>query len=291
MLLGGVGYNSAWRIESTLFGLALHCGAALLFLKESRGPTLAMRALVPLVICSVNFLVLVVNTWWFAAEEKSWAQTGVLFAAGLLLTPTWTLVRKAVFRPLIATGLITTGAATALSLVLIWTSWRLPNRQTWDRATAVLWTLAMACSLIAALYAWKPVPRLRALRIAVTVIIAFTAALISTGIIDDSIWRDEFFGRLTIVFAILSVCGVLVNAILVRLLRPQANSPTSQSPIEIEMRCPKCREELLQPAGASACPHCRTKFEIRVIPVACIRCGYDISNLRQPTCPECGAAY
>ncbi|MBL8746901.1 MAG: hypothetical protein JNK58_11160 [Phycisphaerae bacterium] len=290
MLLGGVGDATAWRVESTLFGLALHCGASLGFFHDLRAKTLAWRAMLPLTICCANFLILLGSTWITNDQEQAWGQTGVLLGVAALLAPAWTLFRKGSHRSLGFLCVLACASAGALTLIEIWTQSFWSYRPTWEKMLGTSWSVAIALALIAALFAWRAQPRLRWLRIVVTILICVGTALIIGGIVENSMWEIEFYRRLTVVFSILSVCGVLINAILARLFRPEAEAG-SRAAIDIEVRCPTCRENVTLPTGRSSCPFCKTRFEMRVVPGACIRCGYDLASLREPTCPECGTVY
>lgn len=289
MLLGGVGDATAWRVESTLFGLALHCAGSLAFLRELRAGTLAWRGIVPLGICAANFLILIVGTWIIDKQEEAWGTTGVLTGSAALLSPAWTLIRKRLHVPLVVAAVSAVAIAAGLTIFEIWAGGFWSYRPTWEKVLGCVWTLAIVVALASTLFAWRSQPRLRWLRVLTTLLITGAAAMIVAGIIDERLWEGEFYRRLTAVLAILSICGVLIHAVLARLLKPEAAA--GRAAIDVEMRCPKCREDLVQPTGLSACPHCGTKFEIRVLPSACLKCGYDLAALREPKCPECGAEY
>lgn len=369
MLLGGVGDATAWRVESTLFALALHCGAALCFLRRRSSAAFSLLPVIGLGVCAGNLCVLLIDTWTYQWDWKGWAQTSILVAGSLLQTPTWTLFRKRVLRAVGATSMVVCASAAGITIADIWLDLRFTviSWSFWNKLQSSLWIGSVALAFICAIYAWRAVPRLKWFRFVVTAFILFAAELIilqtilgrwsyprqppanqffsrfmmsftvlfalalplywlilrrtlatttsrrlqwltaaflflvtiSVSVFADEFlydvsWRlltSEFLDRLSLVFAILAVCGVLINAILTRLLRPEPTAAGARAVVDLELRCPKCREDLTLPSGASACPYCKTKFEIRVLPIACLRCGYDLGSLREPTCPECGAVY
>lgn len=292
LLLGGAGDATTWRIDSTLFGLALHCGIALVFTRGARGSRLSIPATICIALTTLNLTILLAATWVINEHGEAWAQTGVLILAAILLTPARTLFRKRLHPWAVWLGVLTSGATAALTIVDIWLPWQW--QQTWpidDEAVGTAWVIAAAVAFATALYAWRAHPRLRWLRIIVTILIGASAAMITIIIWNMSTHTDEFFGRLTMVVTLLAVCGIGVHATLSFLLRPAAVTTGPRTAIDLELRCPKCREDLTLPTGSSACPHCKTKFEIRVLPTSCLKCGYDLASLRQPTCPECGSVY
>jgi hypothetical protein len=292
LLLGGAGDATTWRVDSTLFALALHCGVALVFTRGARGGKLSVPAFTCIAITALNLLILLTSIWFANNHGEGWIQTGILMLAALLLTPARTLYRKRLNLWAVRLGVLATGAAVALSLARIWVTWNL--RQAWpldDEAIGTAWVVASAVCFATAMHAWRAHPKLRWLRLLVTCLIAASAAMIIIIIWNYTSHSDEFFGRLTMVVTLLAVCGIAVHGTLSFLLRPAVAAAGPRTSIDLELRCPRCREDLTLPAGPSACPHCKTRFDIRVTPSACLRCNYDLSNLPTPTCPECGAVY
>lgn len=61
---------------------------------------------------------------------------------------------------------------------------------------------------------------------------------------------------------------------------------------EAKIECPRCSRAQSIPLGEAGalCVQCKLHIAVEVRAARCGRCGYNLSDLRGPTCPECGAA-
>jgi len=123
---------------------------------------------------------------------------------------------------------------------------------------------------------------------------ALTAALIELYVLHDrKLIRglDEFwFERCTAASGIVTACGALALAVVVRLNRRVDFEPDSGSMTEIVVVCPRCRTRQSLPIGEGTCRACQLRISIRVEEPRCPTCDYLLIGLTSDRCPECGTA-
>lgn len=102
---------------------------------------------------------------------------------------------------------------------------------------------------------------------------------------------DEFLVRVGGAAGFVTACGSLALIILTRMNRPMAGANREyREAREIAVVCPGCRSKQTLPVGASTCPTCHLRFNIRIDEPRCAQCDYLLFMLTGDKCPECGAS-
>ncbi|MBL9148992.1 MAG: zinc ribbon domain-containing protein [Phycisphaerae bacterium] len=112
---------------------------------------------------------------------------------------------------------------------------------------------------------------------------AITLALMTE--VDEDAWTMPFVASLIMLLA----SGLAVAA-LVRWAAVPEFSTGSEALREVTIICPRCRRSHAHPLGASACPTCGLRFELKVEEPRCAGCGQLFAGAATERCPECGLA-
>jgi Zn finger protein HypA/HybF involved in hydrogenase expression len=106
--------------------------------------------------------------------------------------------------------------------------------------------------------------------------------------------EDELLVRLIAAGSIVSVCGLLAITIFLAANR-RALVTTSASVKEIravKVTCPRCATKTDAAAGVggarSRCGGCGLIFVIELAEPRCVKCEYNLLDLKSDRCPECG---
>ena len=122
---------------------------------------------------------------------------------------------------------------------------------------------------------------------------ALLAVLIELMVIDDRFQvvglDDLWLGRCTAASGIVTACGTLALAVLVRINRRVDFEPSYEAITDITIVCPRCRKKQSIRIGDAVCSVCQLRISIRVEEPRCSTCDYLLVGLTSDRCPECGA--
>lgn len=90
--------------------------------------------------------------------------------------------------------------------------------------------------------------------------------------------------------AIVLACGVLAIAVLMAFnKRTLVTTSAYLADIKaVSMVCPRCARKNEAPLGQSRCQGCGLILLVQVAEPRCVKCNYNLLDLRSPVCPECG---
>jgi NhaP-type Na+/H+ or K+/H+ antiporter len=118
------------------------------------------------------------------------------------------------------------------------------------------------------------------------ILIVMLTALIAFLIVFEPF--EDFWARLTGIFAIGVVCGTIAVPVLHRVSAIRTRDDVRTVELELSITCPRCSETQNVRAGRSKCGRCGLKFRIEIEEEHCASCGYPLYKLMSSVCPECG---
>lgn len=101
---------------------------------------------------------------------------------------------------------------------------------------------------------------------------------------------SDLLPRVLAAGAIVLACGVLAIAVLMAFNRRTlvTRSAYLADIKSVHLTCPRCARKGEAPLGQSRCEGCGLIFLVQVAEPRCIKCNYNLLDLRSPVCPECG---
>ncbi len=115
--------------------------------------------------------------------------------------------------------------------------------------------------------------------------INLTTAGFRTGNIEE-----DFAGRLLAASSIISVCGLLAVTIFLAANRRAlaTHTGTIKEIRTVRLTCPRCASKVEAGVGTSRCQGCGLLFLIQLAEPRCVKCEYNLLDLKGDRCPECG---
>jgi hypothetical protein len=302
-----IGLVFGWRVELEVMLTALHyagCAVVLLIaLGLCRGEATRVSgrlAVLAALVCLVLGLPAIwadrlgFGTWDF--QSKLWGTSWLVF---------WTMVLAGMSLYAVTTrttpwrwiGVLAAAAALAMGLYGIWNELREPPM--WF-AQALIVALAIGLANVLNTLKLEGLQRYVALGTIGTVLL--TAVLLSylnfitegfRGRVDE----NELMVRLIAAGSIVSVCGLLAITIFLAANR-RALVTTSAAVKEIravKVTCPRCATKTDVAVGVggvgggrSRCGGCGLIFVLELAEPRCVKCEYNLLDLKADRCPECG---
>lgn len=299
-----IGLAFGWRVELEVFFTAMHyaaCAVVLLVaLGLSRGEATRVSGRLG-IVAALACLVLGVPAIWaerlgfgtWDIQAKLWGTSWLVFwttvLAGMSLYAVTT--RTTPWRWI---GVLAAAAALLMGLYGIWNE--LKDPPVWF-VQALIVALAIGMANVLHTLKLEGVQRYVALGTIGTVLLTATLLsylnFISEGFRRD-ISNDELLVRLIAAGSIVSACGLLAITIFLAANR-RALVTTSASVKEIrsvKVTCPRCATKVDAAAAAggarSRCGGCGLLFVIELAEPRCVKCDYNLLDLKGDRCPECG---
>lgn len=299
-----IGLVFGWRVELEVMLTALHyAGCAVVFLialglcrLEATRVSGRLALLAALVCLMLGLPAIWADRLGFGAwdfQAKLWGTSWLVF---------WTMVLAGMSLYAVTTrttpwrwiGVLAAAAALLMGLYGIWNE--LKDPPVWF-VQALIVALAVGLANVLNTLRLEGVQRYVALATIGTVLL--TAVLMSylnfiTVGFQTDVSDDELLVRLIAAGSIVSVCGLLAITIFLAANR-RALVTTSASVKEIrsvKVTCPRCATKTDAAAGVggarSRCGGCGLIFVIEMAEPRCVKCEYNLLDLKSDRCPECG---
>lgn len=299
-----IGLVFGWRVELEVMLTALHyAGCAVVFLialglcrLEATRVSGRLALLAALVCLMLGLPAIWADRLGFGAwdfQAKLWGTSWLVF---------WTMVLAGMSLYAVTTrttpwrwiGVLAAAAALLMGLYGIWNE--LKDPPVWF-VQALIVALAIGLANVLSTLRLEGVQRYVALATIGTVLL--TAVLMSylnfiTVGFQTDVSDDELLVRLIAAGSIVSVCGLLAITIFLAANR-RALVTTSASVKEIrsvKVTCPRCATKTDAAAGVggarSRCGGCGLIFVIEMAEPRCVKCEYNLLDLKSDRCPECG---
>jgi hypothetical protein len=299
-----IGLVFGWRVELEVMLTALHyagCAVVLLIALglcrvEATRVSGRLAVLAALVCLMLGLPAIWADRLGFGGwdfQAKLWGTSWLVF---------WTMVLAGMSLYAVTTrttpwrwiGVLAAAAALLMGLYGIWHE--LKDPPVWF-VQALIVALAIGLANVLHTLALEGVQRYVALGTIGTVLL--TATLLSylnfsSGGFSRDVSSDELLVRLIAAGSIVSVCGLLAITIFLAANR-RALVTTSASVKEIrsvKVTCPRCATKTDAAAGVggarSRCGGCGLIFVIELAEPRCVKCEYNLLDLKSDRCPECG---
>ena len=295
-----IGLVFGWRVELEMFLTAVHyagCAVVLLIaLGLCKGEATRVSGRLAVVAALVCFVIGLPALWAERLGFGTWDVQSKLWATSWLVF--WTMVLAGMSLYAVTTrttpwrwlGVLASAAALLIGLYGIWNE--LNDPPVWF-VQAVVVALAIGLANVLHTLKLEGVQRYVALGTIGTVLL--TAALMSyLNFITEGFRGDvdvnELVVRLIAAGSIVSVCGLLAITIFLAANR-RALVTTSASVKEIrsvKVTCPRCTTKTDAAVGRSRCGGCGLIFVLELAEPRCVKCEYNLLDLRGDRCPECG---
>lgn len=295
-----IGLVFGWRVELEVFLTAVHyagCAVVLLIaLALSKAEATRVSGRLAVVAALVCFVIGLPALWAERLGFGTWDVQSKLWATSWLVF--WTMVLAGMSLYAVTTratpwrwlGVLASAAALLIGLYGIWNE--LNDPPVWF-VQAVVVSLAIGLANVLHTLKLEGVQRYVALGTIGTVLL--TAALasylnfITEGFRGD-VDENELVVRLIAAGSIVSVCGLLAITIFLAANR-RALVTTSASVKEIrsvKVTCPRCATKTDAAVGRSRCGGCGLIFVLELAEPRCVKCEYNLLDLKGDRCPECG---
>ena len=237
--------------------------------------------------------------FWCAAYQESFSTTrdgGKFFASAMSLF--WAFIAGALSlvgwhrpdaHPWRWAGVLGAGIAAAMVSYSEWI-------QKGDDPTWCVAAFALAYVVAHAIICWRAAltPGQRWVRIAAVAAAAATGITATYGVHGDQhhMMFDDFgdIWRVTAAAGLICVSATLALLVFGRLNKRPAVHLHKAAIDFVALTCPRCEKKLTLPVGGALCDGCKLHINIALASTQCGTCGYDLTNLKAGTCPECGTA-
>jgi hypothetical protein len=299
-----IGLVFGWRVELEVFFTAMHYAAcAVVFLVAlglTRGEATRVSGRLAVVAALACFVIGVPAIWADRLGFGTWDLQAKLWGTSWLIF--WSMVLAGMSLYAVTTrttpwrwfGVFAAAAALAMGLYGIWNE--LKDPPVWF-AQALIVALAIGLANVLNTLKLEGLQRYVALGTIGTVLL--TAALLSylnfitegfRGRVDE----NELLIRLIAAGSIVSACGLLAITIFLAANR-RALVTTSAAVKEIrsvKVTCPRCATKIDAAVGVgggrSRCGGCGLIFVLELAEPRCVKCEYNLLDLKGDRCPECG---
>lgn len=295
-----VGLLFSWRVELEVLATALHyagCAVVLLIaLGLCRGEATKVSGWLAVLAALVCFAIGLPAIWSERLGLGGWELQAKLWGSSWLVF--WTMVLAGLSLYAVTTrttpwrwiGVLAAAAALLMGLYGIWNE--LKDPPVWF-AQSLIVALAIGLANVLNTLRLEGLQRYVALATIATVLLTAVLAsylnFITEGFRGD-VGADELLVRLIAAGSIVSVCGLLAITIFLAANR-RALVTTSAAVKEIthiRVVCPRCTTKTDAALGNARCTGCGLLFLFRVAEPRCVKCEYNLLDLKGDRCPECG---
>lgn len=290
------GFSLEWEFAATAFHYTFCAAVALVALAIGEKTASPLFGMVLLIAVGAAFVAGLGGTWvqtaglgGFEPQAKLWATAWLFFWTGFAAAIS-VIGFPRVRAPWRWLGVLAAGIALLMGLWGIWNDLRDPP--VWFIQSLLVAGTVGVCNVLNALE-FKGVQRFVSLATMGMILICFalasyinlTTAGFQTGRIDE-----DLPGRLLGASSIVSICGLLAVVIFVAANRRAASVHTGaiREIRAVRIVCPRCATKLDAPVGNSRCGGCGLLFSLQISEPRCIKCEYNLLDLKADRCPECG---
>lgn len=295
-----IGLLFSWRVELEVLATALHyagCAAVLLVaLGLSKGEATRVSGRLAIVAALVCFVIGLPAIWADRAGLGTWDLQAKLWGTSWLIFWTMVLAGMSLFAVTTRTtpwrwiGVLAAAAALLMGLYGIWNE--LKDPPVWF-VQALIVALAIGLANVLNTLKLEGMQRYVALgtigTVLLTAVLGSYLNFITEGFRGD-LDGDELLVRLIAAGSIVSVCGLLAITIFLAANR-RALVTTSAAVKEItrvRVVCPRCTTKSDAALGSDRCPGCGLLYLFRLAEPRCVKCDYNLLDLKSDRCPECG---
>lgn len=295
-----IGLLFSWRVELEVLATALHyagCAAVLLVaLGLSKGEATRVSGRLAIVAALVCFVIGLPAIWAERAGLGTWDLQAKLWGTSWLIFWTMVLAGMSLFAVTTRTtpwrwiGVLAAAAALLMGLYGIWNE--LKDPPVWF-VQALIVALAIGLANVLNTLKLEGMQRYVALgtigTVLLTAVLGSYLNFITEGFRGD-LDGDELLVRLIAAGSIVSVCGLLAITIFLAANR-RALVTTSAAVKEItrvRVVCPRCTTKSDAALGSDRCPGCGLLYLFRLAEPRCVKCDYNLLDLKSDRCPECG---
>jgi len=285
-----------WYFAGTAGHYVVCAGAALAALSLARKPDNRLAGGVALLSAALCFGFGVLGIWvevlgitGFDILAQLWGTAWLIFWCGIIIAACLFGLGKhaAPWRWL---GVVASLLALAMGLWGIWN--KLSDPPMWFLQALFVGIAVGVCNVLNTLD-FKGFQRYVALGTMAMVLASFAFATylnITTVGFRGADFEQDFAARLLAASCIISVCGLL--AIVIFLAANRRALVTHSGAIKeikaVRITCPRCATKCDAHVGASRCTGCGLIFLLDLAEPRCIKCEYNLLDLKSDRCPECG---
>lgn len=290
------GYRWEWYFAGTAGHYAICAAAALGGLSLARRPGNRPAGVAALLSPALCFGLGLLGIWiepaglgGFEQQAQFWATGWLTFWCGIIVAACLFGLgsRTAPWRWL---GVLAAGVALSIGLYGIWN--KLNDPPVWFLQALFTGIAVCVCNILNTLEL-KGFQRYVALGSMAMVLASFFFAsylnLVTVGF-KTADFEQDFAARLLAASCIISVCGLL--AIVIFLAANKRALVTHSGAIteikNVRITCPRCATKFDGPVGTSRCNGCGLLFILQLAEPRCIKCEYNLLDLKSERCPECG---
>lgn len=284
-----------WRFAATAGHYVVCAGAALAALSLARRPGNRPAGLIALLSAAACFALGFLGIWAEAAglgyklQAQLWATAWLTFWCGIIIASClFGLGKRAA--PWRWVGVLGAIAAWGMGCWGIWNE--LNDPPMWFLQALFVGITIGICNILNTLEL-QGFQRYVALGTMAMVLASFAFATylnITTIGFKGADFEQDFAARLLAASSIISVCGLL--AIVIFLAANRRALVTHSGAIKeiknIRITCPRCASKCDASVGTSRCNGCGLLFILQLAEPRCIKCEYNLLDLKSDRCPECG---
>lgn len=285
-----------WYFAGTAGHYVLCAGASLGALSLARRQGNRTAGLIALGSAAICFVGGFLAIWADAAgignytiQAKLWGSAWLFFWCGVLISACLfgMATRKAPWRWL---GVLASLAALAMGLWGIWNE--LNDPPMWFLQAFFIAIAVGVCNVLNMLD-FSGVQRYVALGTMAMVLASFAFATylnLTTVGFRTADFEQDFAARLLAASCIISICGLLAIVIFIAANRRAlvTHSGAIQEIKAVRITCPRCASKCDASVGTSRCKGCGLLFLLQLAEPHCIKCEYNLLDLKSDRCPECG---
>ncbi|MBX3388451.1 MAG: hypothetical protein KF691_03235 [Phycisphaeraceae bacterium] len=290
------GYRLEWNFAGTAGHYVLCAAAGLGALALARKPGNRFAGVLALVSSAACFALGFVAIWIDAAgigdyetQAQLWASAWLIFWCGII-TASCLYGRATNTAPWRWVGVVAAIAALAMGLWGIWE--QLHDPPVWFLQAFFIAVAVGVCNILNTL-AFTGFQRYVALGTMAMVLASFAFATylnITTAGFRNTDFEEDFAARLLAASCIISVCGFLAIVIFIAANRRAlvTHSGAISEIKDVRIVCPRCATKCDAHVGSSRCTGCGLLFLLQLAEPRCIKCEYNLLDLKADRCPECG---
>ncbi|MBS0188619.1 MAG: hypothetical protein JSS51_11160 [Planctomycetes bacterium] len=285
-----------WHIAGTGAHYVACAAAALGALALARKPGNRVAGGVALLAAGVCFASGLIGIWievlgigGFEIQAQFWASAWVFFWCGIIAAACLFGLGKRT-APWRWIGVAAAGAALVMGLWGIWN--RLNEPPMWFLQAMFVGITTGACNVLNTLDL-KGFQRYVALATMGMILATFVFATylnITTIGFKSHDFEDDLAARLMIASSIISVCGLLAVVLFLAINRRAmaTHSGAIREIANVRIICPRCAAKCDARVGTSRCNGCGLLFMLQLAEPRCVKCEYNLLDLKGDKCPECG---